>query len=139
MYLKRAYYDAYIQRRYIHEVELNEQNALNALAAAATGTTGTAAAIVAARAALNASDPDSNTTSFYRKRTAELASALNVTIGADVCEYSTLSMLIPSEPTTTSDDSTDRRVPPSHVTDNAGPRKSGHFAQHEYHRCCAQR
>ena len=103
MYLKRAYYDAYVQRRYIHEVELNEQKALDALAAAATNTTGTMAAIIAARAALNASDPDSNTTDFYRKRVVELADILNVTIGADV---SSLQHVIPSEPTRTSNDST---------------------------------
>jgi hypothetical protein len=82
MYLKRAYFDSYVQRRYIHEVELNEAAAWKALAAAKA--TGSREAIAGVREALARPDPSAATTAAYRARILELSSALNASVGDDV-------------------------------------------------------
>ena len=83
MYLKRAYYDAYVQRRYVHEVEVNEAEAWAQLHRVVIDLNSTTA-LEAARTALNLPDAWANQTSYYRQRVLEIAATLIASIGADV-------------------------------------------------------
>ena len=82
MYLKRAYYDAYVRRRYMFEVELNEQDAWRALAQAPA--VGSLPALAAARAALARRDPNASLAAHLRVHVFRLAAALNASIGLEV-------------------------------------------------------
>jgi hypothetical protein len=82
MYLKRGLYDAYVQARYMHEVEGNEAAAYRAMATAPTD--GSAAAIAAATTALrrNSTGTAAATAAKLRQRVVQLVADLNVSIGA---------------------------------------------------------
>ena len=81
MYLKRAYYDAFIQRRFVFEVEECEAEAWRQLATAATR--GSKAAMADATAALSRTDSNASLAHFH-SRVVELTAALNKTIGMEV-------------------------------------------------------
>ena len=82
MYLKRAVFDAYIQARYIWEVEVCEAEAWSALSTA--GTVGSAAAIRGAMAALHRTNNTNATRTSLRAEILQLTVELNDTIGQEV-------------------------------------------------------
>ena len=81
MYLKRAYYDAFIQRRFVFEVEECEAEPWRQLATAATRVS--KAAMADATAALSRIDSNASLAHFH-SRVLELTAALNKTIGMEV-------------------------------------------------------
>lgn len=85
MYLKRGYYDAYVQGRYQCEVEGNVATAYAALAKALSNETALQTALAAAAAALKRNCTTSNTTLLaWRKHVVDLTAALNRSVGVEV-------------------------------------------------------
>ena len=81
MYLKRAFFDAYVSSRYTFEVEVCEAAAWAALTAAPQ--TGSRLAIARASAALQQNNTNA-TTASYRAEVIKLVDALDASIGAAV-------------------------------------------------------
>jgi hypothetical protein len=81
MYLKRAVFDAYVQARYIYEVEEREAHAWELLAAAPS--VGSRAAIINATAVLRRNSTNASTV-LLRAEILRLRELLNATIGSEV-------------------------------------------------------
>ena len=85
MYLKRGYYDAYIQWRYVFEVETCESAAYASLKSCLVTSVGTEAALSGASKALSLTGAKVNeTATTWRAKVFALFGTLNKTIGSEV-------------------------------------------------------
>ena len=84
MYLKRGYYDAFVQGRYECEVERNQAAAYAALTKATTKALSPKDALAAAERALNYNCSANETLVAWRNHVVDLAAALNNSVGMEV-------------------------------------------------------